>query len=62
MSFYYFIIFRTIQRMATNNKNENSPIVIIESHIGKPNPKPKAKAAPFINSHGLMELNRNVSL
>jgi len=62
MSFYYFIIFRTTQRMATNNKNENSPIVIIESHIGNPSPNPKAKATPFRNSHGLMELNKNVSL
>lgn len=62
MSFYYFIIFRTTQRMVTNNKNKNSPIVMAESHIGKPNPNPKAKAIPCRKFHGLMELNRNVSL
>lgn len=62
MSFCYFIILRTIQRMAINSKNENNPIVIIESHIGNPNPNPKAKTIPFRNSHGLMELNKKISL
>lgn len=62
MSFCYFIIFRIIHRKAANSKNENNPIVITESHIGTPNPNPKAKTAPFRNSNGLIELNKNVSL
>lgn len=57
MSFCYFIILCTIQRMAINSKNENNPIVITESHIGKPSPYPRAKPTPFRSSNGLMELN-----
>lgn len=57
MSFCYFIVLRTIQRMAINSKNKNSPIVIIESHIGNPNPK----TIPFRNSHGLIEINTGIS-